>query len=121
MSTTGSVAGVGKLAGAVAVPPKAPSQSSTAVYDSLKDPDLVRFLSAPQTQHTLLTAGLLTPDGRILNTESPGVKGRLRVIEQELVTVAEEEEALKKEEATVRVRPPERGGVQTHSFGEPGH
>lgn len=88
---------VGSSSGATA------GATAKSQYDALRDPDLQRFLFAPQTQQTLLTAGLLTPDGRILDTDSPGVKGRIRVIEQELVGAAEEEAALKREEATVRV------------------
>ena len=98
MSTAGSTAG-GQLTGAV----QAKAQQAGVEYDALKDPDLRRFLSAPATQAALLSAGLLTPDGRILNVESPGVKSRLRVIEQELVGEAAEEESLKKEEQTIRV------------------
>lgn len=89
---------VGSSSGATA------GATAKSQYDALRDPDLQRFLFAPQTQQTLLTAGLLTPDGRILDTDSPGVKGRIRVIEQELVGAAEEEAALKREEATVRAR-----------------
>ena len=96
-SVTGST--TGHLAGAI----QAKSSLSKSEYDALRDPDLRRFLQAPQTVSTLLTAGLLTSDGRILNTESPGMKGRLRVIEQELEGAADEEASLKKEEATVRV------------------
>lgn len=94
MSTAGPSSGAGIVVAATV----------KTQYDALRDPDLQRFLSAPQTQQTLLTAGLLTPDGRILNPESPGMKGRIRVIEQELVGAAEEEAALKREEATVRAR-----------------
>lgn len=93
-----SVTGTGGHTGAIQSKPPA-----SAAYDALKDPDMLRFLSAPQTQATLLSAGMLTPDGRIVNPDSPGMKGRLRVIEQELQGAAAEEAALKKEEATVRV------------------
>jgi hypothetical protein len=83
--------------------PSALDTSLTAPeYNPLHDPDMRRFLQAPQTQKVLFSAGLLTPDGRILNHESPGMKSRLKIVEQEFLGVEAEEESLRREEAAVR-------------------
>lgn len=100
MSTTGSRSATGDAK------PSAldTSQTRSTEYNPLHDPDMRRFLQAPQTQKALLSAGLLTEDGRILNFESAGMKSRLKIVEQEFVSIDAEEESLRREEEAVRAR-----------------
>ncbi len=70
-------------------------------YDPLQDPNLAAYFSHKSVQKTLVSAGLVLPDGSIVR---PGAaSSRVHHVTQEMSRVEAEEEALAKEEAEIRV------------------